>query len=1250
MKMKSATTLLAAIFIGTAAVGAADTVSLAGEWQFQLDSANVGAKERWFSNPLTDTITLPNSTDTAGKGKPNGPELALAGRLTRNTEYVGAAWYQREIDVPASWDGQTVSLFMERVHWESRLWIDDQEIGMQDSLSVSHQFDLTGKLTPGRHRLTLRVDNSIKYNVGQWAHSITDETMGNWNGIIGRIELRADSAVALKNIRVGSDLTKKILWVDGEIRTLEAGTVTCVLRTKPGSPVLLQGQTELSGTNSFRLELPLDDKLALWDEFTPNMYLAEITLTTRAGKDTAVIPFGVREFAARDSQFVINGRPTFLRGNLTGGEFPLTGHFPMDEAGWEKVIQAMKSYGLNHLRFHSHCPPEAGFAAADRLGFYFSPEAPFWTKMKGDSPEGRFLRDEALRMVREYGNHPSFVMMGLGNELGGDNPHFSGILRELKQIDPRRIYTCDVNDPGIGKRQSPIDDCDFFVSRHTKKGGLRLGASPRFQQPLAADGTDCDYTEAASAVSVPLVAHELGQWVVHPSGAEIPKYTGVMKPYNLKFFRQLLELRGMGGQAELIGQASGRLAWQLYKEDMELCLRTPKFGGFQLLQLQDFPGQGDALVGLIDAFWETKNILTPEEFREACCETVPLARMPRFVWTADQTFEATVDVAHYGPAELKQARLNWTLNSADGKFKKEGTLSPVDIKQGTVTHAGKIRQPFTELTQAAQLKLTVGIEGAAYSNEWPVWVYPKVPVAAPANILVAERYDDAVKTRLAEGGTVLLSLPANADTDSLPHILKTRFKTVFWSYLWRSTRHEGTMGILCDPQHPALKEFPTDFYSNWQWSELVNGARAFVLNGTPAGYHPIVQAIDDFHRAWKLGHVIEGRVGPGRIIVCGFDLHTDMERRVVARQMRRSLLDYMAGDDFKPAQELNIDELFAPSPAVAGQVIFASSGLNPDNGKAKPAKKSAMDIVQGELDQFNKMASSKQAATGAAAAFDLNWESDWVLDGRKLPQEVQLDFQYRKIVRSLLYKPSANGANRVKEFDVYISDDSTNWGKPAGHFSALDNTKWFSSVVLDRPHTGRYLRIVVTAGFAPSAELRVAEFEPDASVAPGETNKPAALPRAPAPAPVVKEKAGGLATLGAKIIACDSQEPISPAANAIDGDPETIWHTVWSPAADPMPHYLVIDLGRESNLSGLRYLPRQKKPQGRWAECEVFCSNDPKVWGDATASVKWKNNDQWQTLQFVKAVKARYLKVLIKSEVKEKPYASAAEIDVIFAK
>jgi hypothetical protein len=926
--------------------------------------------------------------------------------------------------------------------------------------------------------------------------------MGNWNGIIGRIELRADDPVFLEEVRVGTDLAKKILWVDGAVRNTAGGQpaaeIACEVRKERGAPVLLEGKAHLDKLDAgggFRIEIPMGDKLELWDEFSPNLYLAEIKLAARDGKrlwaDSEAIPFGVREFAAPGRQFLINGKPVFLRGNLTGGEFPLTGYSPMDQEGWERVIRVMKSYGLNHLRFHSFCPPEAGFAAADRLGFYFSPEAPFWAKLKGDSPEGRFLREEALRMIRAYGNHPSFVMMGLGNELGGDNPYFSSILRELKAADPRRLYTCDVNEPGpgpnSGKRKSPIEDCDFFVTRHTEKGDMRLGASRRFTGPVAEDGTDSDYAGSAGAIDVPLVAHELGQWVVHPSGAEIPKYTGVMKPFNLMFFRDLLGARGMGDQAEMIGKASGRLAWQLYKEDMETCLRTPGYGGFQLLQLQDFPGQGDALVGLLDAHWESKGILTPEEFRGACSETVPLARIPRFVWTANQTFTAKIEVANYGPADLRKAEVRWSLASADGSFRKEGALAPADLPQGAVTGAGEIAVPLGDFAKAAQLKLVVGIEGTTFRNEWPVWVYPpEVSIAPLPRVLVAERYDDAVKARLAAGGTVLLSLPSKEDTDQMPRIMRARFKPVFWSYLWRSTRHEGTLGILCDPRHPALKDFPTDFHSNWQWAELANGSRAFVLNDTPPDYRPIVQGIDDFHRSWKLGHIIEGRVGPGKILLCGFDLHTDMARRVVARQLRRSLLDYMAGPGFQPTHELDPGLIFEVAPAFSGRVSATpQAAASPDDaGGAKKRPQSALDIVQAELDQFDKMVASGKSAAGGAAAFDLNWNSRWNLGGN-LPQEVQIDLGRPTKIAGILYVPPKAEGIGASMFEVYVSDDAARWGEPAARFSTREHTlrertsKWFLTVSFDGPRSGRFLKIVVPDDPAnKNPLLSVGEFEP----------------------------------------------------------------------------------------------------------------------------------------------------------------------------
>ena len=86
--------------------------------------------------------------------------------------------------------------------------------------------------------------------------------------------------------------------------------------------------------------------------------------------------------------------------------------------------------------------------------------------------------------------------------------------------------------------------------------------------------------------------------------------------------------------------ASGKLQALCYKADIEAALRTKNFAGFQLLDLHDFPGQGSAIVGVLNPFWESKGYVTPQEYSEFCNSVVPLARMSKFVFNSGDTLKA----------------------------------------------------------------------------------------------------------------------------------------------------------------------------------------------------------------------------------------------------------------------------------------------------------------------------------------------------------------------------------------------------------------------------------------------------------------------------------------------------------------------------------------------------------------------------------------------------------------------------------
>jgi len=880
-------------------LGAADSnrIELAGSWAFQLDASGAGHTERWQERKLDpNVIFLPGSTDQAGYGtKIVEPEK---GWLTRPYKYEGAAWYQKEVTIPASWEGKHITLFLERPHWQTEVWVDSQPFGMRNSLSTPHEYDLSGALTPGRHRITICVDNSYQIDVGRNAHSMTDHTQTNWNGIVGEIDLRATGPV----------------WIDSvAIYPVDAShaRVVCVVRNSTGAPVdgeIAAAAGGVSTVASFtRAAAETTVELAVsipearpWDEYQPSLYNLSLALTAGRYRDRRELAIGLRRIATRGTQFTLNGRPVFLRGTLECNIFPLTGYPSTKVEDWQRIFRIARSYGLNAIRFHSYCPPEAAFLAADREGFLLHVELPVWSKAVGkDAALDDYMRAEGFRILKTYGNHPSFTMLSLGNELQGDFKFMDALVAEFKQADPRRLYTFSSDHV----RRAPGPTSDYYVTQQTSVGRVRVNGA-RFTN--SEDGTDHDFSPSVAAVYVPLVTHEMGQWAVYPSFDEIAKYTGVLKARNLEPFRDSLAAAGMMDQARDFQVASGRFSWSVYKEDMEAALRTPNYGGFFLLQLEDFPGQGEALVGLLDSFWESKRILTPEEFRRFSGPTVPLLRMKKFVWTAGEDFTARAEVAHYGRQPLANAAAAWSVTDDAGRVVYSGKFPAVTLPLGSVTALGDIQLSLDSVTQAAHWKISIHIDGTELRNDWDVWVYPK-PSAAPipAGVLVKTTLDAEAHAALDQGGKVVLLAPPQQKGESL---LPIRFLPVFWSNGYFNNQ-PGTMGILCDPHHPALAEFPTFPHQSWQYWEITEGSHAFILDKAPPGFRPIIQVIDDFHRNHRLGAVIEATVGKGKLLAVSFDLTTALDRRPVARQLLHSLLDYAASDRFAPQQTLSLSDI-----------------------------------------------------------------------------------------------------------------------------------------------------------------------------------------------------------------------------------------------------------------------------------------------------------------------------------------------------
>ncbi len=913
---------------------ASEKIDLAGTWRVALDRTDAGEAERWFARALAGDIALPGSLQTARLGDPVTAQTAWTASLfdksyytaaefapyrepgnikvpfflQPETHYTGAAWYQRTVVIPADWRGRRITLFLERTHWKTSVWIDGVALGARDALSVPHVYELPAELSPGSHTLTLRVDNRLNPDIGENSHSITDHTQGNWNGIIGRIELRASQPLWIDSLVVEGRFQDRTARVRGQLarRGDQAWPDAVVLASD--SALQVAGRAAVNADGSFSAVLAFGFAAGAWDEFSPQLHVLNAELPNGEKKS---VSFGFREIRADGRQLMINGRKLFLRGALDCAIFPRTGHPPTDIESWKKVFAVIKEHGLNHIRFHSWCPPEAAFSAADELGLYLQIEVASWPNQSTRLGEGRpvdaWLEAETIRILATYGNHPSFVILCATNEPGGDkrNAWLAPWVSRHKAADTRRLYTA-----GAAWPQLPENDLHIPQEPRIQHWGEGLGSRINALAPE----TRSDYSDYVRQRSAPLVSHEIGQWCVYPNFDEIPKYTGYLKPKNFEIARESLAANGLAASARAFHLASGKLQVLCYKEDIESALRTPEMGGFQLLGLQDFSGQGTALVGVLDAFWEKKDYVSAREFRRFCNSTVPLARLERRVFTRAEHLAATVEIAHYGAQPLAGQPVAWSLENASGKTVATGELGALDIAVGAANPAGRIDLPLSALPAPARYRLVVALPGTEFANDWDVWVYPEprdVVTPAPAEVTITSRLDAPALATLKAGGTVwLMAGKSQVKPDPKRGPIALGFSSIFWNTAWTSRQAPHTLGVLCDPAHPALRTFPTEAHSNWQWWHPLRHAAPMLLDSLPAEVQPIVQVIDDWVTNRRLALVFEARVGSGRLLVSSINL-SDAVLDPVRRQLRASLLAYAQSEAFQPKVSITPEALAA---------------------------------------------------------------------------------------------------------------------------------------------------------------------------------------------------------------------------------------------------------------------------------------------------------------------------------------------------
>ena len=855
-------------------VKAQDVISLAGKWQFCMGDAP----------KYSDTIQLPGSMLTNGEGNPVSVSTKWTGSLydssfyfnpymekyrhegqmkfpfflTPELHYVGNAWYKRKVVVPKAWKHRQITLFLERPHIETTVFVNGREVGHQLSLSVPHQYDLTAYLKPGaENEIEIRVYNGIEnVCVGQDSHSVTDQTQGNWNGITGRIELQAAPVIYRK--RVVPNLADKTV------------------------DITINEQT---------YHLALGSDVELWDEFNPRLY----TRTVNYRGTDVTVSFGLRDVKIEGPQMFINGRKLYLRGTVENCCFPETGFPPTTEAEWLRIFRKCKEYGLNHVRFHSYCPPEAAFAAADKVGMYLQPEGPSWpnhgVKLRKGQKIDEYLLEESKRIVDTYGHHPSFVMMAAGNEPAGDwVAYCNDWVKQMKAYDASKLY-CGAS---VGGGWAWDDGSEYHV-----KGGAR-----GLDWGRHAPSSDDDYYsqlqfprnyKSQTPNNSPIIAHEQGQWCAFPDFKEIPQYTGAYKARNFEIFRDLLRDNGMASQAEKFLMASGRLQTLAYKYEIERNLRTKDYAGFQLLALNDYSGQGTALEGVLNVHWREKGYCTASDWRQFCSAVVPLARFPKFVYTNADTLRVPIEVYNASGCALTGVKPVWRVAHLSG------SLPATDIALGKNTQLGVVTLPLSQFSAPTKLTLSVQLADTI-RNSWDFWVYPAASESAQQNLYVADSLDAKALKVLEQGGRVLITA---ADKVTLGSDVVQHYLPVFWNTSWFKMRPPHTTGAYIDTTHPLFKyDFPTDDWSNLNWWELLNHALVMNLMELPTDYQSPIQPIDTWHVSRKLGMMVEANVLNGKLLITTMDISRNLDRRIVARQMRHAIMAYMNSSDFQPSLTL----------------------------------------------------------------------------------------------------------------------------------------------------------------------------------------------------------------------------------------------------------------------------------------------------------------------------------------------------------
>ncbi len=973
-------------------------------WQLTLP----GEKEEVSSKKM---VYLPGTLDEFGVGHADRLDNSchpdegtaqsfdadvIATRFTRKHTYEGPAYFERDITIaPAA---QCRTFFeIERARCV-RISLDGEEISAyeEQTISTPHVFELTGH--EGTHHLCVESDNSypgLPHDAIVYSSAATDETQTNWNGLLGYIRLREENSTFFSQVRVYPEREENKLRVELEIDAKKPDMtaenvypLSILIESSALEEPYYMRMGLFYGKDKLSIHPKLSEDAQKWDEYEPYLYDLKATirvLTTEEFEaegnesvigiilDEKTVRFGIRTFGD-DGQghLALNSRRIFLRSEANCAEFPETGYIPMEVDAWKAILQTYKDYGINMVRFHSHCPPEAAFTAADEMGILMQPELSHWDpKHAFEADESyEYYQKELRQIIKTLANHPSFVMLTFGNELhcgalGTSRMH--QMIQAAKKQDPTRLYA-NASNAHYGN-EGCDEESDFYASQsfyndrirgtlagnpetheeaaaveayekaHGKLAKVNIKGYINNQYPNAKTNFDDTLRKIREQYKKPVFSFEVGQFEVLPDFDELAHFRGISDPANYRRIQRMVREKGLESVWKQYVEATGELSRLCYREEIEAAMRTKELSGISLLGLQDFPGQGTALVGMLDSHLEPKpfDFAKPEHFHAFFREQLPLVGLEKYTYEEGETLRAKVQLANYGKTDC-EGEPQWTLwvytQNGTKIAVKSGRMSAVSCPKGTLSEAGTLEIQLCDLANTNELNLNklnpnglnetgngtnwkernststiptplrceLTVQIAEAVNSYPIWIYKKELPTCPDHVYKTTVLDAQAKQVFENGGIVYYS-PKSEET-SFHNSIRAQFSTDFWS-VGTFGRQEGAMGQLIQKDHPLFKEFPTESHTNWQWWPMAN-QRAVVLPetvGLGKSFDAIITEMDSYAFLRPMAQLFECRVGNGKLLYSTLGLQ-DLQQYPEGRALLRAIYKYLDSDAFAPMQSM----------------------------------------------------------------------------------------------------------------------------------------------------------------------------------------------------------------------------------------------------------------------------------------------------------------------------------------------------------